>query len=451
MIRIASAQGFWGDWPLAPLLQARSGPIDYLVFDYLAEVTMSILQKQRSRDPSQGYARDFVDTAAELAPELVDGNLRIISNAGGVNPVACAEALVARLRASHPGADVKVGVVLGDDILADVGAMPLRGLDAHGPAFDEVRARFLSANVYFGAMPVVEALRAGCRVVITGRVTDTGLTLAPMIHHFDIAADDWNALAAGIVGGHILECGGQASGGNFTGRRLGVEEMVELGFPILEVERPGEFVVTRHAALGGEVSVATVREQLLYEIGDPAEYITPDVVVDFRSIRLEAAGANRVRVHGIAGRPATDSYKVSCSYKDGYALTGTMVYTWPDAIGKARTAGELVLERAKKLGIGFDAVRVETVGWDACHGAIARAAGGPPDEVQLRIAVRGHDRGALDRFGRDIVPLVLTGPPGATGFAGGRPRATDVVAYWPGLLPKTAVTPRLEVFATGGA
>jgi hypothetical protein len=445
MIRIASAQGYWGDWPTAPGLQVRSGPIDFLVFDYLAEVTMSILQKQRLRDPSKGYAGDFVTTMADLLPDLVARGVRVVSNAGGANPLACARAVLERAEALGVAKGLRIGVVHGDDILDRLGSLELKPLDAGAPALGEIRDRLLSANVYLGSDGVVAALRAGCQVVITGRVTDTGLTLAPMTVAFDIADDDWDAKALGIVAGHILECGSQSSGGNFLGRRLANDELRRIGFPIAEFDGPDSLVITKHEALGGEVSPATVKEQLLYEIGDPRGYITPDVVVDFSTIRVESAGRNRVRVWGVKGAPPTDTYKVSCAYADGYLLSGTMTYSWPDAVGKARQAGELVLERARELGLELDETRLETVGFDACHGAISSAAaGGPPNEVQLRIAVRGRNKAHLERFGQEIVPLVLTGPPGATGFAGGRPRPTDIAAYWPGLLHKDAVAARLD-------
>ncbi|MCB2156732.1 DUF1446 domain-containing protein [bacterium] len=453
MIRVASAQGYWGDWPKAPLLQVRSGQIDYLVFDYLAEVTMSIMQKQRRRDPAMGYARDFVGVIDELLPDLIENNITVISNAGGANPIGCAQALLERIKAHDSKSKIKIGVVHGDDILDRLDDLPLKGLDPHAPELAAIKDSLLSANVYFGARPMVQALEAGCQIIVTGRVTDTGLTLAPLVHRYGVAWDDWDALALGIVAGHILECGAQSSGGNFLGRKLGTEELVELGFPIAEFDGRDGLVITKHDSLGGEVSTGTVKEQLLYEIGDPKDYITPDVVVDFSSIRVEQEAPNRVRITGVRGNPTTDSYKVSCSYADGYMLSGTMVYSWPDAVGKARRAGELVLKRAEKLGISFDAVSTETVGYDGCHGAISRAAVDETqvNEVQLRIAVRGHDKEQLARFGQDIVPLVLTGPPGATGFAGGRPRPTDVLAYWPGLVDKSAAEPKLDILTLDDA
>ncbi|MDX2175458.1 MAG: acyclic terpene utilization AtuA family protein [Candidatus Sumerlaeia bacterium] len=447
MIRIGSAQGFWGDWPQAPGLQLRGGPLDFLIFDYLAEVTMSILEKQRRRDPALGYATDFVATMRELLPELLDRKVRVVSSAGGVNPRACAEAVLAAAREVAPGRPLKVAVVRGDSILDRIGDFKLKALDPSAPRLDEVRDRLLSANVYFGAEPVAEALRMGADIVITGRVTDTALVLGPLLASFDVSRDDHDALALGVVAGHILECGAQSSGGNFLGRFLEVEEMVKIGFPIAEFADPHTLAITKHPGLGGCVTRQTVSEQLLYEIGDPKEYLTPDVSVDFTSIRLEETGPDRVRVHGVQGGPPPPMLKVSCAYADGYALSGTLVYTWPEAVKKARTAGELIRRRGETLGLRFDDFRVETIGFYACHEGMV----GPPaesSEVMLRVAVRSQSREDLDRLGRELVPLVLTGPPGATGFAGGRPRAHEVLAYWPGLIARDAVAPVVELLTS---
>lgn len=449
MIRIASAQGYWGDWPQAPGLQVRSGPIDYLVFDYLAEVTMSILQKQRRRDPLKGYATDFVDVMMDLLPDLLDKKIRVISNAGGVNPIGCAKAILEKAAKLHPGRSFKVGVVHGDDILDRLDTMEMRRMDPASPKLTDIRDRLISANVYIGVEKVVDALKAGADIVVCGRVTDTALTLAPIVEHFNVPMSDLDALATGIVAGHILECGAQASGGNFLGRMLSVEEMIRIGYPIAEVHDPHSIIITKHESLGGEVSLGTVKEQLLYEIGDPREYITPDVTVDFTSIQLEDAGKDRVRVHGIKGSRRPDMLKVSCSYQDGWVLAGTMVYTWPNAVEKARAAGELVLERAKVLGLELEDVRIETIGASACHEGVhgdPRQSG----EVTLRVAVRGHNEAHLNRLGQEIVPLVLTGPPGATGFAGGRPKPREVLAYWPALISREEVIPKMEVYTHDG-
>ncbi len=448
MIRIASAQGFWGDWPQAPAMQLRSGEIDYLVFDYLAEVTMSIMQKLRMRDPSKGYATDFVTTVEDILPDLLDRKVRIISNAGGVNPLGCAEAIIEVAKRVVPGRELKVGVVYGDDILENVQQLPLKELDPQAPKLSDLKDKLIAANVYFGARPIVAMLEEECDIIVTGRVTDTGLTLAPMMHHFGVKWDDWDALATGIVAGHILECGAQSSGGNFLGRPLAIDELEQIGFPIAEFHSPTEFYVTKHESLGGCVTTQTVKEQLLYEIGDPKDYITPDVVVDFSTIKATASGENRVAVSGVKGDPATDSYKVSCAYQDGYIMNATLVYAWPDAAKKAADAGEIARRRAEHLGLRLTDFRVDVVGAGACHMGAHTAAEGNPVEVTLRLTARSDHKADLARLGQEVVPLVLTGPSGATGFAGGRPRPSDVLAYWPGLLDKDAVTPKTRIFSS---
>ena len=445
-IRIASGQGFWGDLPRAPIDQVRKGPIDYLVMDYLAEVTMSILQKQKLKDPALGYARDLVPLMGEILPDIMTRGIRVITNGGGVNPIACRDAIfaLARRKGIH---GLRIAVVRGDDILADIDALtassaPLSNMET-GASLALIREKLVSANVYFGAAPIVEALRQGAQVVITGRTTDTGLTLAPMIHEFGWALDDYDHLAAGTVAGHILECGAQASGGNFLGDWRSVPDLAHVGFPIAEASPDGSFVITKHAGTGGLVSEATVKEQLVYELGNPASYITPDCVADFTTIRLESAGPDRVRVWGIAGSPATDFYKVSMAYHDGYTAFGMLTYAWPDAIDKARAADRILRTRLADLGLSFEEIRSELLGYDSSFGPRSTEIV-DPNEVVLRIGVRGKDRDAVERFGREIAPLVLTGPPSVTGFAGGRPRPSEVIAYWPALIRKTLVTPIVE-------
>jgi hypothetical protein len=446
-IRIASGQGFWGDLGSAPRDQVRRGPIDYLVMDYLAEVTMSIMQKQRLRDPALGYATDFIALMDDLLPDIVDRGIRVITNGGGANPLACREAIFAAARKARI-TGLRVGVVLGDDILDRIPGLSAAGLRftnmENGEDFDMVRDRLTSANVYFGAVPIAEALRGGAQIVVTGRTTDTGLTLAPMIHEFGWAADDWNRLAAGTVAGHILECGAQASGGNFSADWRSVPDMAHIGFPIAEAGADGTIVITKHAGSGGLVSEATVKEQLLYEIGDPRAYITPDCIADFTTIRLRQVGDHRVEVFGIQGRPATEYYKVSMSYRDGYTAFGTLTYAWPDALEKARAADRILRARLDDLRVRFEEVRTEFLGVDSCFGPTARIAA-DPDEVVLRVGVRAHERAAVERFSREIAPLILTGPPGVTGFAGGRPKPSEIIAYWPALIPKSVVRPQVIV------
>jgi hypothetical protein len=447
-IRIANGQGFWGDWLEAPVRQIEQGPIDYLALDYLAEVTMSIMQKQKSADPASGYARDFVSLCERVFPQLVEKDVRIVSNAGGVNPGACARAVVAA--AKRRGlSGVKVAVVRGDDIFER-----LDGMIARGVKFDDmdsgrpiagIRENVLSANVYLGAFPLAEALATGARVIVAGRSTDTALTLAPMVHEFGWGADDWDRLAAGTIAGHIIECGAQTTGGNCQVDWQSIPDFANIGFPIVEARSDGSFHVTKHAGTGGRVNKAVVSEQLLYELGDPARYITPDCVADFTSIRMDDDGPGRVLVSGIRGGPRPPALKTSITYSAGWKAIGTLVYSWPGAIEKARAADRIVRQRLADLGLAFDEIHTELFGVNACHGPLAAPNADPP-EVQIRIGVRGQDRAAVDRFTRELIPLVLNGPPTATGFGEGRPAVREVVAYWSSLLPREEIQTSVDVY-----
>ncbi|HWJ21033.1 MAG TPA: acyclic terpene utilization AtuA family protein [Gemmatimonadaceae bacterium] len=451
VVRVAAGQGFWGDWLEAPHRQVEGGPVDYLMLDYLAEVTMSILQKQKERDPKMGYARDFLGAMESVLPAVTKRGVKVIANAGGVNPRACAEA-TREVGAKHGVAGkLKIGVVTGDDLLPRLDELiadghALSNMDT-GEPLSAIRDRVLSANAYIGSTPIVEALARGANVVITGRSTDTALTMAPLRHEFGWGATDWNKLAAGIVAGHIIECGAQCSGGNCLYDWRNIPDLADVGFPIVEASPDGTFVVTKHPGTGGRVSRQTVAEQLVYEMGDPHSYITPDVVADFTTIRLEDAGHDRVRVHGIQGREATDKLKVSIGYKAGFKAVGTLVYSWPDALEKAQAADRVLRERLDRLGLKFDKVLTEFVGASATHGPLA----GPPPadmpEVTLRVGVRSADRASVERFTREIAPLVLTGPPSVTGFAGGRPKVEEIVAYWPALVDKRVVQTKVEVLS----
>jgi len=448
-VRIASGQGFWGDWLEAPVRQVEGGPIDYLMMDYLAEVTMSILQKQKSRNPAMGYARDVVPLLERILPKVVQRGIRVTTNAGGVNPEACAAAIVEVARSHGLAGRLKIGVVTGDDILPRLDELLGKGIAlTHmdtGRPLSDVRAAVLSANAYLGAWPVVEALAQGAQVVVTGRVTDTGLTLAPLIHSFGWRADDWDLMAAGTIAGHIIECGAQCSGGNYLAGWPSVPSLEDVGYPIVEAAADGTFAVTKHAGTGGAVTVASVSEQLVYEMGDPREYITPDCVADFTSIRLEQAGRDSVRVTGIRGRPATDLLKVSIAYAAGFKAVGTLVYAWPDALAKAREADRVLRARLDRLGLRFDEVLTEFVGFNATHGPLAGEPSPDLPEVQLRFGVRGDRREAVERFTRELAPLILNGPPSVTGFAGGRPKVEEIVAYWPALVPKREIHPVVKV------
>ena len=451
MIRIANGQGFWGDSVDAPVEQVRRGPIDYLTLDYLAEVTMSILQKQRSRNPEAGYARDFVEMIERILPEVAARKIRVIANAGGLNPPACVRAVQAAAR--RQGIEIRVASVAGDDILGRLDEMMARGLEFRnmdtGAPLADVRQRVLSANAYIGAFPIARALDGGAQIVITGRCADAALALGPMIYEFGWKPDDWNLLAAGVVGGHAIECGAQGSGGNCQVDWETIPDLAGIGYPILEVEPDGTFVETKHEGTGGRVTVASVKEQLLYEIGDPRSYITPDCIADFTTIRLEQAGADRVRFSGIEGRPATDFYKVSISYAAGYKATGSVAYAWPQAFRKAQAGDRILRTRLERLGLEFDAVHSEYLGASACHGIPAAAPS--PDlaaalpEVVFRFGVRSSDRAAVERFTKEIAPLVLSGPPSVTGLGTGRPKVEEVIAYWPTLIRKHEVTPEVAL------
>ena len=447
-MRVASGQGFWGDWLEAPRRQVEGGPVDYLMLDYLAEVTMSILQKQKERDPNMGYARDFIGAIESVLPAIATRGVRVIANAGGVNPPACAAAVRQVAKKNNVSDAVRIGVVTGDDLLPRLDELiasghPLANMET-GEPLSTVRDRVLSANAYLGSVPIVEALAKGANIVITGRSTDTALTMAPLRFEFGWRDDDWNLLAAGIIAGHIIECGAQCSGGNCLADWQTIPDLANIGYPIVEGSADGTFVIYKHPNTGGRISVPSVTEQLVYEMGDPQSYITPDVIAEFTSIQLEQAGENRVRVFGITGRPATDKLKVSIAYRAGFKAVGTLVYSWPDALPKAQLADTVLRERLDRLGLKFDKVMTEFVGVSATHGPLAGEAHDPP-EVQLRIGVRGEDRASVERFTRELAPLVLNGPPSVTGFAGGRPKVEEIVAYWPALIDKRVVHASVEV------
>ena len=441
-VLIANGQGFWGDSILGPVRLVNEGPLDYLTLDYLAEVTMSIMQKLKSRDPNAGYATDFVQMVERVLPKCREKGIKIVANAGGVNPQACRKAVADVIR--KLGIEgVKIGVVEGDDILADLGSLIDSGEEFKNMDTGEVLAPYvdkvMSANVYIGAEPIVEALKQGADIVITGRATDPSVVLAPLMYEFDWSMDDIHKLAAGTIAGHIVECGAQCTGGNFVGWK-DVPNMAKIGCPVIEAHPDGSFVITKHDGTGGMVNVETVTSQLVYEMGDPSCYITPDCIADFTSINLKQESDQRVHVSGIKGAAATPTYKVSVSFKDGYKLVGQLTVAGPDAVEKAKLCADIVFDRVALDGVEFsDEERfVEIVGTNVCHAGIADAPQ-EPAEVILRIGAKGHDKAKLNRLGMEIVPLVTSGPPGVTGFAGGRPKATDIISYWPALISKDKV------------
>lgn len=449
MIRIANGSAFWGDSAEAPLALLRGGPLDYLTLDYLAEITMSILQKLKARDPGAGYAHDFVGVINRGTKEIVERGVKVVTNAGGMNPVGCKDAVAAVLQAAGYAGRIKIGVVTGDDIMPQLDQMLDRGIAFTnmdtGEPLSAIRSRVQSANVYLGAFPIADALCRGAGIVITGRCNDAALALGPMVREFGCKADDWDRIAAGTIAGHIIECGAQCTGGNCQADWESIPDMANIGYPIVEAEPDGTFVVTKHAGTGGRVNIASVTEQLLYEIGDPKSYITPDGIADFTTIRLEQQGADRVRASGIRGRAATDQYKVSISYSAGFKAVAMLAYSWPDAYKKARAADKILRQRMERLGLKLDAVHSELVGVNGCHGEISGEADADTAEVVLRIGARAMEKAPVERFLKEIIPIALNGPPSVTGLGAGRSKVDEIIAYWPALIPKTAVAPQVDV------
>ena len=452
VVRVGGGSGMWGDDIDAPRRLVEGGPIDYLMLDYLAEVTMSVLQRQKERNPEHGYARDVVGAIESVLPALRSGTVKLLANAGGVNPQSCAAAVREMLASHGAQGEVKVALVTGDDLLPRLDSLLAMGHElTHmetGAPLSDVRDRVVAANAYLGSEPLTKALHAGANVVLTGRCNDAALALAPLRYEFGWKNSDFDRLAAGTIAGHVIECGAQATGGNCLEDWQTIPAMDEIGYPIVEMSEDGTFVVTKHAGTGGRVSAATVTEQLVYEIGDPTAYITADVISDFTSILLDGDGPDRIRISGARGRAPTGQLKVSIAYRDGFKAVATLVYAWPDARAKADAAAGIVRARLDRLGLTFEQIHSEIIGAGAAHGALAGPdAGRDAPEVQLRIGVRDADRKKIERFTREIAPLVLNGPPGATGYFGARARVEEILGYWPALVPAPVVAPQVEVMA----
>jgi hypothetical protein len=446
-IRVGNGAGFWGDNLDAPRLLAEKGAIDYLTLEFLAELTLSILAHQRSRDPKAGFVADFLTIVESLVPRLkAQPKLKIVTNAGGMNPQECARQIGAILASAGLGS-VRVAAVSGDDLLPRLDQLladgePLANLDTGQPPGD-VRSKIASANVYLGAWGIVAALKEGARVVITGRVADASLTVGPAVHEFGWSWSDWNRLGSATVAGHLIECGAQVTGGMFSGWQPELS-LDNLGYPITEISENGTFAITKPAGTGGAVTTETVAEQLVYEIGDPAHYLTPDVDADFSQVRLAQAGADRVEVTGARGHPAPQRLKVSMAYRDGYMAAGTLVVCGESAAAKARAAGELILSRLRAAGVNLARTQIECLGTgDTLPGVWRRR--DDALEVVLRVSVHDPAREAVERFVREFSPLVGSGPPGVTGYTGPRPKPYPVFAYWPTTIARERIEPVVEV------
>ncbi len=445
-IRIANAGGYWGDDLSAMKRQLIGGKLDYITSDFLAEITMSILQRQRKQNADLGYAVDFLHQLEECLPLICKKKVRIICNAGGINPRGLGRKIIDLAR--KQGYDIKVGIVYGDDItdsLYELTAVGEKfGNMETGEQFLDVRSRITTANIYLGAEPVVKALDEGCQIVVTGRVTDTGITLAPMIHEFGWSMDDWNKMASGIVAGHIIECGAQGSGGNITDWE-DVASFHNIGYPIIEMEPSGDFVVTKHPGTGGLISEKSIKEQLVYEMGDPAEYISPDGIARFDSLTLKEDGPDRVRISGVTGRPEPESLKVSMSYEDGWKASGMILVSGPETTKKAEIIADIFW---KKLNYKYEQTRTEVIG----SGSIRPLglATKETNEVLLRFSVLDNDYDKVRRFGMALSTLILSGPAGMAVTTGGRPKPKQVIAYWPALIHRTRVTARVLCLSTDG-
>jgi len=443
-VKIGGASGFWGDTAIAVPQLLGAAELDYLVFDYLAEVTMSILAAQRAKDPAAGYATDFVQIMMkEALPTLKRRGIRVVANAGGVNPLACRDALLAL--ASELGIELKVGVVLGDDLRVRTDEFAAAGVSEmfSGAPFPK---RVASVNAYLGAFPIARALDAGCDVVITGRCVDSAVTLGVLIHEFGWTEQQLDQLAQGTLAGHLIECGAQGTGGLFTDWEQ-VPDWENIGFPIIEAFADGRFMITKTAGTGGLVTTASVAEQMLYEIGDPRAYVVPDVVCDFTEVRMTQAGEQRVEVSGAVGRPPTDSLKVSATYADGYRNTGFLTIAGEQAAAKAQRTGQALLARMATMlaarGLPpFSETRIEVLGAEDMYGAHAR-----PDarEVVLKLAAKSASKDSLELFAREFAPAATSMAPGTLGLVGGRPSPTPVVRLFSFLWPKRKLAVEIDV------
>lgn len=443
-VRIGGASGFWGDTALAVPQLLAGGEVDYLVFDYLAEVTMSILAAQRAKDATAGYAVDFVQIMMrEALPQLQAQRIRVVANAGGVNPLACRDALLKL--AAEMGLTLRVGVVLGDDLLARTAELRAAGVTEmfSGEPFPQ---RVASINAYLGALPIARALDAGCDVVITGRCVDSAVTLGVLMHEFGWSNDAYDQLARGTLAGHLIECGAQCTGGLFTDWEA-VPDWENIGFPIVEADADGSFAITKSPGTGGLVTPATVAEQLLYEIGDPRAYLVPDVSCDFTQVRMVQEGEHRVRVTGATGRAPTASYKVSATFADGYRNTGFLTIAGEHAVQKAQRTGAALLTRMERMlaarGLPpFTETRVEVLGGEAMFGASGR---GEAREVVLKMSAKAMSKDSLELFAREFAPAATSMAPGTLGLVGGRPSPTPVVRLFSFLLPKAALAVSVDL------
>lgn len=446
-VRIGAAQGFYGDSIDAAVATAQNGNVQYLCFDALAELTMAILVKDKRKNDQAGYTKDISLQMKALLPYVKGNGIKLLTNGGGINPVG-AQKEILRIAREMGISGLKVAVVTGDNVLDRIPEFLDKGYSLNhletGEPIERVRERLEFANAYIGAQPIVKALQAGADIVITGRTTDTAQFLAPLIYEFNWGQEYWDQLAAGVFMGHLLECSAQSTGGNFSGRWWEIEGFDRMGYPIAEVSEDGEFTLSKVEDQGGLVTVDTVKEQMLYEIHDPSAYITPDVVVDLTSVKLQNVGPNLVRVSGVKGKPRTDTLKVVMGYENGYAGQVIVGFSWPDALKKAQKVDEIIRTQLEQKGWKYEEVRTDFMGYNSLSGPLAHEPEGELNEVFLRMVVRAKTKPEAARFSRLFPPLALNGPPTMSGFSGNSaPRA--LLGMWSALIPRKEVENEVKV------
>ena len=443
-IKIANGQGFWGDSVDAPYNLVKYGKIDYLTLDYLAEVTLSIMQRQKLKNPEKGYATDFVELFERIAIDIANKNIKVITNAGGVNPEICREKLLKI--AKKLNLNIKIAIIKGDDILGNIDSLISDGVNFSNmddnSDFLSIKDKVYSANAYIDSFSIAEALSTDANIVLAGRVSDPGLVLGPAIYEFNWKKSDYDKLAAGTLAGHILECGAQCTGGNYS-QWMEVPDIDNIGYPIATLSDDTTFTISKDPNSGGIINKYTIIEQVLYEMGNPKKYISPDVVVDFTSFDIKELSKDVVEVSGVKGYKDTDTYKVSINYFNGYKASGQLTVSGPNALEKAKLTSQIIWKRLERAGILFDDKLTEFLGFSSCHGEKIGKLKSKDDEVVLRLSVRDFDKEKIIRFSKELAPVITTGPPGITGFSGGRPRPQEIIAFWPCLIQKKHIKTKI--------
>lgn len=442
-ILVGGGQGFWGDSPDAAIHMVNEGKINYLACDYLAELTLSIMQRQKLKNPQAGYASDFVKLMNKIAKPCFDKNIKIISNAGGMNVTGCVEA-IKNIAQTQSMQGYKIGYVLGDDIMDQLPKLMADGIEFrnidNGHKLEEIKDKIVNVNVYFGHEPIECCLQQGANVVVTGRAADSALFLAPFKYEFDWQDNDWNNLARGIMAGHLLECGGQGSGGNFDYDWRNVPDMDQLGFPIAEMTEK-QLVITKSEHCGGLITEQTCKEQILYEVHDPANYLTPDVDVDISHVKLQQIGKDRVEVSDIYGKPRPEQLKLCVGYHAGYKVVTYLSFAWPDAYEKAQYAADILMKKMRRKNLQAVEIKIDYIGLNALHLGVANMDSDlikDQNEVVLRIAIHTESKEEANKIIPEISPLQLNGPPGAS-FFGGRAKVQELIGLWPTFVPRDAV------------